>query len=49
MDHDIPAGQFPTAVSGSMVQFLTEMPDLMNRTPEDLNLALENLGEPVIA
>jgi hypothetical protein len=42
MDQDIPTGQFPNAKSGTIAQFLTEMPDWMNMTPEDLNLALKS-------
>jgi hypothetical protein len=43
MDQDISAGQFPTADSGPIAQFLTEVPDWMNMTQEDLNLALDSL------
>ncbi len=39
MDQDIPAGQFSTAQSGSIAQFLNDMPDWMNMIPEDSNLA----------
>ena len=41
------AGQFPSALSGLIAQFLTAMPDWMNMTPEDLNLALESLPIPL--
>ncbi len=46
MDQDIPAGLFSTAHSGPIAQFLTGisgMPDCMNMTPEDINLAVESL------
>jgi hypothetical protein len=43
MDQDIPAWQFPTAQSGPIAQFLNGMPDWMNMTPEDINLAVESL------
>jgi hypothetical protein len=43
MDQDIPAGQFPTAQYGPIAQFLNGMPDWMNMTPEDINLAVESL------
>jgi hypothetical protein len=43
MDQDIPAGQFLTAQSGPIAQFLNRMPDWMNMTPEDINLAAESL------
>jgi hypothetical protein len=50
MDQDmIPAGQFPTvtAQSGPIAQFLSGMPDWMNMTPEDINLAgLGSLPNP---
>jgi hypothetical protein len=41
MDQDISARQFPTAQSGPIAQFLNGMPDWMNMTPEDINLAVE--------
>jgi galactokinase/mevalonate kinase-like predicted kinase len=43
MDQDIPAGKFLTAQSGLIAQFLSGMPDWMNMTPEDINLAVESL------
>ncbi len=43
----ISAGQFPTAKSGPIAQFLTSMPDWMKPTPEDLNLASETLPIPL--
>ncbi len=43
MDQDIPARQFLTAQSGPIAQFLNGMPDWMNMTPKDINLAVENL------
>ncbi len=43
MDQDIPAWQFTTAQSGPIAQFLSGMPDWMNMTPEDINLAVETL------
>jgi hypothetical protein len=46
MDQDIPAGQFPTAQSGPFAQLLNGMPDWMNMTPEDINLAVESLPYP---
>ncbi len=48
MDQDIPAGQFSTntAQSGPISQFLYDMPDWMNMTPEDINLAVESLPIP---
>ena len=46
MDQDIPAWQFPTAQSGPIAQFLNGMPDWMNMTPEDINLAVESLPNP---
>jgi hypothetical protein len=46
MDQDIPARQFPTALSGTIAQFLNGMPDWMNMTPEDINLAVESLPNP---
>jgi hypothetical protein len=46
MDQDIPAGQFLTAQSGSIAQFLNGMPDWMDMTPEDINLAVESLPNP---
>jgi hypothetical protein len=45
-DHDIPARQFPTALSGPVAQFLNGMPDWVNMTPEDINLAVESLPNP---
>jgi hypothetical protein len=47
MDQDISAEELPTAESGRIAHFLTDMPDLMNMTPEDLNLALESLSIPL--
>ncbi len=44
MGQDIPAGQFLTAQSGCIAQFLKGMPDWMNMTPEDINLAVESLS-----
>jgi hypothetical protein len=46
MDQYIPAGQFPTAKSGPIAQFLNGMPDWVNMTPEDINLAVESLPNP---
>ena len=46
MDQDIPAGQFLTAQSGPNAQFLYGMPEWMNMTPEDINLAVESLPNP---
>jgi hypothetical protein len=48
MDQDIPALQFPTAQSGPIAQFLNSMPDWMNMTPEDINLAVESLPNPSV-
>ncbi len=47
MDQDIPAGELPTAESGPIAHFLTDMPESMNMTPEDLNLALKSLRIPL--
>ncbi len=47
MDQDILAGQFPTAQSGHIAQFLNGMPDWMNLNPEDINLAVESLPNPL--
>jgi hypothetical protein len=38
MDQDIAARKSPTAESGPITPFCTDMPDWMNMTPEDLNL-----------
>ncbi len=46
MDQNIPAGQFLTAQSGLIAQFLNGMPDSMNMTSEDINLAVESLPNP---
>ena len=46
MDQDIPARLFPTARSGPIAQFLNGMPDWMNMTPEDIDLAVESLPNP---
>ena len=46
MDQHIPAWQFPTAQSGPFAQFSNDMPDWMNMTPEDINLAVESLPNP---
>jgi hypothetical protein len=46
MDQGIPAWQFPTAQSGPIAQLLNGMPDWMNMTPEDINLAMESLPNP---
>ncbi len=46
MDQDIPAGLFSIDYSGPIAQFLTGisgMPDCMNMTPEDINLAVDSL------
>jgi hypothetical protein len=40
MAQDTPSGQFHTAQSGP------GMPDWMNMTPEDINLAVESLPNP---
>jgi hypothetical protein len=40
LDQDISARQIPTALSGPTAQFLNGMPDWMNMTPEDINLAV---------
>jgi hypothetical protein len=45
MDQDISAWQFSTAQSGPFAQFLNDMPDWMNMTPEDINLAVVNPSE----
>ncbi len=44
-DQDIPAGKFTTQ-SGPIAQVLSGMPDWMNMTPEDINLAVESLPNP---
>ncbi len=44
---NVSAGQFPTAESGPIAQFLTKMPDWMKMTPEDHILALESLPIPL--
>jgi hypothetical protein len=41
IDQDIPAGQFLTAQSGPIAQFLNGMPDWINMTPEDISVAVE--------
>jgi hypothetical protein len=46
MDQDIPGGQFPIAQSGPIAQFLNGMPDWMNMTPGDINLAVESIPNP---
>jgi hypothetical protein len=48
MGQDIFAGKFLTAQSGPIAQFLSGMPNWMNKTPEDINLALavESLHNP---
>jgi hypothetical protein len=46
MDQDIPAWQLPNAQSGPIALFLNGMPDWLNMTPEDINLAVENLPNP---
>ncbi len=46
MDQDIPARQFSAAHSGPLAQFLNGMPDWMNMTPEDINLAVESPPNP---
>jgi hypothetical protein len=46
MDQDIHAGQFLTSQFGPIAQFFYDMPDSMNMTPEDINLAVENLPNP---
>ncbi len=46
MDQDIPAWQVPTALSGPIAQFLNGMPDWMNMTPEDINLAVDSESLP---
>jgi hypothetical protein len=43
MDHNISAGQLLTAHSGPISQFSNGMPDWMNMTLEDINLAVESL------
>jgi hypothetical protein len=48
MDQDVPAEEFPTSKSGLMAHFLTDIPDLMNMTPEVLNLALVSLPIPLV-
>jgi hypothetical protein len=45
-DQDIPAGKFLTARSGPTAQFLNVMPDWMNITAEDINMAVESLPNP---
>ena len=47
MDQDILAGDLPTSQPGPIHQFLTGMPDLMNMSTEDLNIALENMPIPL--
>jgi hypothetical protein len=47
MDQDIPARQFPTAQSGPIALFLNGLADWMNMTPEDINLAVESLANPL--
>jgi hypothetical protein len=46
INQDIPSGQFPTSQSGPITQFLNGMPDWMNMTPEEINLAVERLPNP---
>jgi hypothetical protein len=46
MDQDIPARQFSTAQSGPIAQFLNGMPNWVNMTPDDINLAVESLPNP---
>jgi hypothetical protein len=38
--------EVPTAQSGPIAQFLNGIPDWMNMTPEDINLAVESLPNP---
>ena len=47
MDQDILAGDLPTSQPGPIHQFLTGMPDWMNMSTEDLNIALENMPIPL--
>ncbi len=46
MDQDIPAGQFSTARSGPIAQFLNGLSDWMNMTPEDINMVVESIPNP---
>ncbi len=46
MDQDIPARQFLTAQSRPIAQILNGMPDWMNMTLKDNNLAVESLPNP---
>ncbi len=46
MDQDIHARQFLTAQSGPIAQFFNDMPDWMNMTPGDINLAVASLPKP---
>ena len=47
LDQDISAGDLPTSQPGPLHQFLTGMPDWMNMSTEDLNIALENMPIPL--
>ena len=46
LDQDFLAGELPTAESGPIAQFLSDVPDWLNISPEDLNKALETLPIP---
>jgi hypothetical protein len=47
MDQDIPAWKFLTAQFGPTAQFLNGMPDWMNMTPEDIDLAVESIRKDI--
>ena len=47
LDQDPLDGELPTAESGPIAQFLSDVPDWLNMTPEDLNKALETLPIPL--
>ena len=46
LDQDPLDGELPTAESGPIAQFLSDVPDWLNMSPEDLNKALETLPIP---
>ncbi len=47
LDQDLLAGELPTAESGPIAQFLSDVPDWLNVSPEELNKALETLPIPL--
>jgi hypothetical protein len=47
MDQNISAGKLPTADSGPNAQFLTNIPDWMNITTNDLNMVFKGLPIPL--